>query len=287
MLSEGLGKKRLLKEVEATDLISVLSKVTQHYGAPITPPVPSPLRPYALLNTSLYEDSLPHSLSYWATDQFTRLKQECGMENWSIQIRPIQSQNQDSNLHKTSFTPVNRATDKATALHSFWVDKFGRPVIPYSEADCRKPGAFAAHMLVRLSEIRLMALNLPVQIDPAKKAARILATAAFSGQGFTLLSVAEQLPNILTEGTKKPLLSVKKSQNILIFSTCLGLLCQSRSPEYVIASYGCILPASLRKRIRRACAHLKDFEAEISILKLYLNESRRRSHRLSVHKKAV
>jgi hypothetical protein len=234
------------------------------------------------LDTHFYAEDAPHSLSYWATDQFTRLKQDCGMENWSVQLQlfndDLQNDDEETALTEIPFSDTQKTNDH----EAYKVDKYGRPVVTFDPEICRKPGEFAARVLTRLNTIRLLGLEPDEELSARDRARQILAGMAFGGQGFALLPIADKLAEFLPQTSGKPSLSISEIENHLIFNSCLNLACLSRSPEHVIASYGCIMSQATRKKIKPAFEQLEEFTPEIKILKMRLTEMRRQAHVISM-----
>jgi hypothetical protein len=277
MLGVDLLKRSDVKNAEGLDHLDTLSWLSRRFGAPIAPRTPSPLKPYPQFDTHSYKETVGHSQSYWATDQFTRLKQECGMENWSVQLQP----ESDETLTDLSEIPFNDETT-STEREAYKVDKYGRPVVTFDPETCLHGGLFAARVLTRLNAIRLLGYEPEEELSAKDRALHIIAGISFGGHGFALLPVADKLGEYLPKTKGKASLSAAEIKSHLIFNTCLSLACLNRTPEHIIASYGCVISPATRKAIKLTCEQLEEFEPEIKILKLRLTEMRRRAHLISM-----
>ena len=71
-------------------------------------------------------------------------------------------------------------------------------------------------------------------------------------------------------------LTVRQVQMRLIFAACLGLRALNRSPEQIIAAYGCLTSRSQRRKIRVDCEQIESFDAELKRLQLICATPRRR-----------
>lgn len=268
MFGVDLFKKNLIRDEDAIELFETMAWLIQRYGVPKAPKVPSPLHRSPCLTDIVFDAEDQRPLYDWSQDIFGHLKMECDMEGWSIEIEPIIEDN--SHLQHMLFAKHwNMA-----AREPYRVDNFGRPVIVFNPEDCAIPGIFATRIICKLSEIQLMNYSPEYGVSPIMGAMMLLSSAAFMGQGFTLLAMTEALRHALTPHSDDAPLPERIIHDGLIFNACLALMALNRTPEQIVAAYGKLTPDSLRKKIMLACRQIEKFDAELEALKLAVNPPR-------------
>jgi hypothetical protein len=268
MFGVDLFKKNLIRDEDAIELFETMAWLIQRYGAPRAPKVPSPLHRSPCLTDIFLDESDQRPVFDWSQDIFAHIKMECGMDGWSIEIEQAVADN--THLQHMLFAKHwNMA-----AREPYRVDNFGRPVIIFEPEECGVPGAFATRVISKLSEIQLMNYAPEYGVSPIMGAMMLLCSAAYMGQGFTLLAMSEALRHALTPNSDDAPLPERIIHNGLIFSTCLGLLALNRTEEQIVATYGKLTSPQLRKKVHLACRQIEKFDTELEALKLVVNPPR-------------
>jgi len=198
----------------------------------------------------------------WAQDNFGRVKDECGMGDWSVQIAP--NPDEPYNTKHMRFSQSWNMDSK----EPYYVDGYGRPVIHYDPRHCSEPGYFAARIILKLAEIKLMNFVPERGISPLQSGILTLAAAAYMGQGFTLAALPKAVALYLTKEDDTSPVPQRVIDNSLAFSSCTTLLAKNLSPEQIVATYGSIMSKHLRKKIRPACKQIESYTPEIKVLRL-------------------
>lgn len=268
MFRVDLFNKNLIRDEDAIELFETMAWLIQRYGAPRAPKVPSPIHRSPCLTDIFLDPSDQRSIFDWSQDIFAHVKMECGMDGWSIELESAVADN--SHLKHMLFSKHwNMA-----AREPYRVDNFGRPVIIFNPKECGLPGAFATRIISKLSEIQLMNYFPEYGVSPIMGALMLLCSAAYMGQGFTLLAMSEHLRHALTPSSDDVPLPERIIQDGLIFSACLGLLTLNRTEEQIVATYGKLTSPQLRKKIHLACKQIEKFDTELEALKLVVNPPR-------------
>lgn len=274
-----LFRKNRVSTAQARMLFHVMEWLVKRHGRPIAPQVQSPLQ--KAHRTILDSRWIPlkaqaeaearsgsGSISTWAEHQFLELKQAAGMGHWPVQITPVTSEKfNHAHLYKT-------ANWNPAAQEPYYIDQYGRAIIPFERESCAIAGAFDSHILMKLAAMRLVSFSTDAPVNLEMGAMMTLASAAFSGQGFYLLPMAEQITQDLSS---KPSAKLSKDslENGLIFNSCLGLLSLNRTPEHIIATYGNTMCPILRQKIRSACRQIEHMPSELLRLKQSVNPKRK------------
>ncbi len=252
--------KTIIRTKEAQGLFNFMTELVRSYGPPRAPKIPSPLRPAPKL-TDIYKDRSNHQPDQiWADENFARFKQNCGMENWPIQIgRDIATKNHSNNAQQkpalySLIQPYFQSGDTGTA-------------IGFEPGRCHIPGYFAASSLLKLSELRWRASAAAAITNPMQEAIMTLTCAAYCGQGFHLLPVSKMIQSQLSAQTSNAPLSKSRVQNTLLFTACLGLRALNRSPEQIIAAYGCLISSNKRQKIMQICEQIDGLKSELALLR--------------------
>ena len=259
---------------------NVMAWLIKSYGPPKAPKVPSPLHRTPLLSDIFLHPSDPRAPGQWAESVFTDIKHQCAMESWAVQIA-------DPNDPNTVLKDMSsRKHQDNPAAEPYQVDRYGRPVILFEKESCHVPGDFAARIILKLSDLKLMTYAPPnstetssSEASPSDASQALLSTlvsAAHSGQGFHLLPLKRTIRQRYL-GTNNPVSwSSKHIQRRLIFGACLGLRALNRSPEQIIAAYGCLTRPGQRHQIASACHQIDTYQADLNILQLMCASPRRR-----------
>lgn len=259
---------RLMRDEDAYLQFEVMSWLINRYGPPKVPKVPSPIHRTEQLSELCWQEDDVRTVFDWAQDSFGRIKSECGMEDWSIQIEPQPDERFDGRHMQFS---QSWNTD---SKEPYYVDGYGRPVIHYDPRHCEDPGYFSARMIIKLAEIKLMNFAPERGISPLQSGILTLTTACYMRQGFTLAALPDAVTHYLTREGDTAKVPMRIINNTLVFSNCLTMLSRKLMPEQIVASYGCIMPKAYRKKIRPACKQLESYEAEIKVMRLLANPTR-------------
>jgi hypothetical protein len=266
-MRESLFKKSPISHSHAKLLFSVFGWLIERHGKPHVPSVPSPIKAHQTILTRRWTSSEIANVQDWALKNFSELKKKAGMDKWAIQIAPIiNGKSQFEYLYaEKNWNPA--------AIDPYYIDTYGRAVITFDPQACYQAGAFAARILTKLAEIQVLNFVPYEEIDLEKGAMIILASAAYSGQGFYLLPKAEAIAKQLSARASVAL-STDIIETSLIFNSCLALLVLNRTPEQIIATYGSLLDPVLRQKIRSMCRQIERMEPELLSLRTQLSPKR-------------
>ncbi|MEP3891995.1 MAG: hypothetical protein ABJN69_16180 [Hellea sp.] len=259
---------RLMREEDAYLQFEVMSWLIKRYGPPQAPKVPSPIHKTEQLSDLCWHEDDVRTVFDWAQDSFGRIKSECGMEDWSIQIAPQPDERFDSRHMQFS---QSWNTD---SKEPYYVDGYGRPVIHYDPRHCEDPGYFAARVIIKLAEIKLMNFTPERGISPLQSGILTLTAVCYMRQGFALAALPDAVTHYLTREGDTAKVPPRIINNTLVFSNCLMMLSRKLTPEQIVASYGCIIPKAHRKKIRPACKQIESYTAEIKVIRLLANPTR-------------
>ncbi|MDB2437574.1 hypothetical protein N9W89_02570 [Hellea sp.] len=212
-----------------------------------------------------WQDDETRTIFDWAQDNFGHIKADCGLDDWSVQIAP-QTNKPHNNKHMEFAQHWNMA-----GKEPYYVDGYGRPVIYYDPRQCEVPGYFAARVILKLAEIKLMNFNPERTVTPVESRILTLATACYMRQGFTLAAIPETVQEYFSSEDGSPPVNRRIINNSLAFSTCMILLSRKLATEQIIATYGTLMTPRFRKKIRPACKQLETHESEIKLMKLLAN----------------
>ena len=259
---------RVMRDEDAYLQFEIMSWLISRYGPPRNPKVPSPLHKSERLSELSWCEDDTRTVFDWAQDTFGQIKSECGMSDLSIQIAPYPGQSFGTRHMKFAQSWNTKSKEP------YRVDGYGRPVIHYNPADCEKPGCFAARVIVKLAEIKLMSFIPEKGVSPLQSGILTLTAACYMRQGFTLSAMPEAVAYYLTGESDTALVPRRIIENTLAFSNCLMLLAKKLTPEQIIATYGPLMTKSYRKKIRPACKQIESYEAEIKTMRLLANPAR-------------
>ena len=259
---------RLMRDEDAFLQFEIMSWLLRRYGPPKNPKVPSPLHKTEGLSDLAWQEDDARSVFDWAEDNFGRIKCECGMDDWSIQIAPHPDEPLDA--RHMQFAQSWNMNSK----EPYYVYVYGRPVIHYDPRHCTDPGYFAARVIIKLAEIKLMNFIPEQGISPLQSGILTLTTACYMRQGFTMAALTEAVGYYLTHERDTAPVPRRIIENTLAFSTCLMLLSRKLAPEQIIATYGSLMPKGFRKKIRPACKQVESYKPEIKMMRLLTNHKR-------------
>ena len=259
---------RLMRDEDALLQFEVMSWLFNRYGPPKSPKVPSPLHKVEQLSDFFWRQDDSRTVFDWAEDNFGHIKSECCMDDWSVQIAPYSDESSDK--HHMQFSQSWNMDSK----EPYFVDGYGRPVVQYDPRYCEEPGYFAAHTIIKLAEIKLMNFVPEQGISPLQSGILALTTTCYMRQSFTMAALPEAAVYFLTRQSDTAPLPRRIVDNTLALSTCLMLLSQNLTPEYIIAAYGTLMPKNFRKKIRPACKQVESYKTEIEIMRLLANPKR-------------
>jgi len=259
---------RLMRDEDAYLQFEVMAWLIKRYGPPQAPKVPSPIHRTEQLSELCWQENDMRTVFDWAQDNFARIKSESGMEDWSIQIAPHPDEPFDSRHMQFS---QSWNTD---GKEPYYVDGYGRPVIHYDPRHCEDPGYFAARVIIKLAEIKLMNFAPEKGISPLQSGILTLTAACYMRQGFNLAALPEAVAHYLTREEDTAKVPQRIIDNTLVFSNCLVMLSRKLMPEQMVATYGTLMPKAHRKKVRPACKQLEGYKSEIEVIGLLANPPR-------------
>lgn len=259
---------RLMRDEDAYLQFEVMSWLVRRYGPPKKSAVPSPIHKTELLSELCWQEDDARTVANWAQDNFGRIKSECGMTDWSVQIAPCPDE--PYNTKHMRFSQSWNMDSK----EPYYVDGYGRPVIHYDPHHCVEPGYFAARVILKLAEIKLMNFVPERGVSPLQSGILTLTAAAYMRQGFTLAALPKAVAYYLTREGDTSYVPQRVIDNTLAFATCTALLARKLSTEQIVATYGSIMSKQLRKKIRPACKQIESYNSEIKVLRLLTNPAK-------------
>ncbi len=268
MLVDTLLKKSLIREEDRAIIVEMTAWLINRYGLPKAARVPSPLHPSPSLKDVVFEGNNAGHFHDWSLETFDYLKSECGRDDWCVQLFP--QSRLSPNLHHL----VYAKNWSLNATDPYRLDNYGRPVINFDPISCTTPGAFALNVILKLSEIQLMNFCPHTPVSPTTGAMVLLASAAYLGQGFNLLSLTDLISRELSSKDGSVVISKRIVEDALIFGASLNLMALNRAPEQIIAAYGKMAPQKTRKKIHFACRQISRAEQDLKLLKVCVNASR-------------
>lgn len=256
---------RLMRDEDAYLQFEVMAWLLQRYGPPKKPKVPSPIHKIEKLSDLSWREDDTRTVFDWAQDNFGRIKYECGMDDWSVQIAPRPDEPFDAR-HMQFAQPWNMDSKEP-----YFVDGYGRPVIYYDPRHCEEAGYFSARMIIKLAEIKLMNFVPAQGISPLQSGVLALTTACYMRQGFNIAALPEAAAYYLTRESDTAPVPRRIIDNTLAFSSSLMLRSCNLSPEQIIATYGSLMHKKFRKKIRPACKQVESYKPEIKLMRLLAN----------------
>lgn len=270
MFGLDIFRKNMIQEAEALACFDLMAWLIPKCGQPRAPKVPSPLCRAPRLTDICWTASDSRPPLVWAKNILTDIKRDSGLEDWNVQIMdPTGAQ-----THLKTVSP--RGENPSSSSISYQLDRYGRPVIPFNSAQCHAGGEFAAYVIWKLAELKRAKYEPAETTDAFSGSLLTIVSAAHSGQGFHLLPMSKLIRKKLLPENASSALTSKQVQLRLIFAACLGLRALNRSPEQIIAAYGCLTSRSQRRKIRAACEQIENFDAELKKIQLMCATPRRR-----------
>ncbi|CAM3870585.1 hypothetical protein [Litorimonas haliclonae] len=258
-----------MREAEARGLVTLMTGLIKSYGPPKAPKVPSPLRAAPQLSDIFKSDFNSQPIADWAEGVFTQIKFDLGMENWPVTLK------NGSGAPTSHRNIAPKSPAQYSLIQPYYESRAPGATMEFDPERCHIPGYFAVASILTLSEIKWRASG-GAKLTSAQEAIMTLTSAAYSGQGFLLLPLKRRVRNHLASQTSHSPLNKAKVQNTLLFTACLGLRALNRSPEQIIAAYGCLVSPKVRQKIRLTCQQIDGFEAELDLLQK-LSAPRRQS----------
>ena len=238
-----------------------LAWMTNTFGSPYLPRVPSVLQRYEQLSETAYSAEDTRSPEDWAQDLFGRIVNECHMEDWTLSCRVRPTEPEDG-LHMLLLA----RTWERTAPGAYFVDILGNPVVVYDEADLDVPGAFAMSVILQLATLRLASAPVPEDYDVDNHARLLVEMAVYNAQGLELLAMADMLADYFVQMGFLPQREVSRFLSELEFATILGMRTRNLAPEQIVATYGPLLTRTFRKRIWNLVEELNSYGPEMKLM---------------------
>jgi len=253
---------RLIRDNDAKLQFDVMSWLINRYGPPQKPKVPSPLQRPEQLSTLSWQIDDTRNVHEWAIDNFEQIKNDCGISEWSVQIAP-QADNTHSGKHMSFSQDWN-----VTSKDPYYVDGYGRPIIHYDPLQCDAPGYFAARIILKLAEIKLMSFTPEREVSPLESKIMTLTAASYMRQGFTLAALPQMVKAYFSTDDKAAEVNRRIITNSLAVSTCTILLSHRLTTEQIVATYGTVMTKRFRKKIRPACKQIETYKSDIKLMRL-------------------
>ncbi len=259
---------RLMRDEDAFLQFELMAWLINRYGPPKAPKVPSPIHKTEQFFDMCWQETDTRTVFNWAEDTFAEIKSVCNMEDWSVQIAPCADEPVQTK-HMLFAQSWNMDSKEL-----YYVDGYGRPVIHYDPRHCEEPGYFAARIILKLAEIRLMNFTPENGISPLMSGILTLTAASYMGQGFILAALPDAISYYLTREEDTQAVPLRIINNTLAFSSSLVLLSRKQTTEQIIATYGTLMSKAFRKKIRPACKQIQSYKPEIKLMRMLANPSR-------------
>lgn len=259
---------RLMRDEDAFLQFELMAWLINRYGPPKAPKVPSPIHKTEQFYDTCWREEDTRTVFDWAEDMFGAIKSACDMDGWSIQIAPCADEPVQSK-HMRFAQEWNMG-----GKEPYYVDGYGRPVIHYDPRHCEEPGYFAARLILKLAEIRLMNFVPENGVSPLMSGILTLTAAAYMGQGFVLASLPDVISYYLTREDDTQPVPPRIINNTLAFSGSLVLLARRQMPEQIVATYGTLMTKPFRKKIRPACKQIQSYKPELKMMQMLTNPPR-------------
>ena len=236
---------RLIREDDALLCFATLSFLTRKYGAAARPIVPSPLHKSRGLETLFHAEDDPRKVYDWAQDAYATVTD-------AMQVAP----------------EAHRLVASVEAVPA-------RPgLLTYDPRRAGERGQFTARLILELCERKLEGFDPGFVPSPFQAGVILLSAAAYFRQGFVLTHLPEAVADVLS-GTGA---SQRFIVNTLVFAQCAALTVLRQTPEQIVATYGPVIDAGVRKKVRHACRQIAPFEPEVKLLRV-MGEPQSRTHR--------
>ncbi len=255
---------RLVREEDALLYTETLAQLIQKFGPIQRPKVPSPLHKSDRLYRMAWTDTDTRTVTDWASDNFITIKAECNMEDWPVDIHPLAS------------------PDNPQDINGGFSDNLGQTIIFYNPELCSQTGYFAAHIILKLAELRLSEIQSEYAQSPLMKRMAILSAACYNRQGFNLMNLTSYVSNYLTNTLDLKPIPLRLIENTLCFVTCIALRVRRQSSEQITATYGPIMPKTCRKKIAQAYKQIEDYQTDVKLMQI-MNEPNARNLTFDKH----
>ena len=133
----------------------------------------------------------------------------------------------------------------------------------YDPARVSEPGHFVTTLMLQLAARRMADYAPDVALAGPQKALVLLTACAFMRQGFALIHCQDVLQTAFSDWG----VPARAIEAQLLFAACLGLTLRRQTPEQMIATYGSLMSAATRRKVRPACKQLDGYDAEVKLLR--------------------
>jgi len=157
-----------------------------------------------------------------------------------------------------------------------FVDDSGNTIIFYNPERCHEIGYFAAHIILKLAELRLSQIQREYAQSPLMKRMAILSAACYNRQGFNLMNLTPYVSEYLTSNLDEKPIPQRLIENTLSFTTIMALRIRRQSNEQIIATYGQLILKSCRKKTVQAYKQIDDYQNDIKLMQI-MNETQARN----------
>ena len=226
---------RLVREDDALLCFETLAFLIRRFGPPTRPLVPSPLHKSPGLESLRHDETDARRVFDWAQDSYATICDAMGIPAGEHRLL-------------ASVDPIPPQAG----------------LLLFDPAECEARGQFVARIVLELCNRRLAGFDPGFAPSEFQAAVILLSTAAYFRQGFVLTHIPEAVAHVLS-GTHAPQRFV---ENTLTFAACAALGVLRQTPEQIVATYGVILPKSVRKKVRAACRQANGFEPEMKLLRV-------------------
>jgi|GEM_PF-3182587 len=238
-----------------------LAWMTNTFGSPYLPRVPSVLQRYESLAETAFNEEDTRTSEDWAQDLFGRIVNECHMEDWTLSCRPMPDA-PDDGLHAFLLS----STWHRMAPGSYHVDILGNPVVIYNADKVSEPGAIALSFILQLATLRLASAPVPDDYNAEDHARLLVEMAVYNAQGLELMAMADMLADHLVQQGLLRQRDVSRFLSELEFTTILGMRTRNLAPEQIVATYGPLLTRTFRKRVWNLVEELNSYGPEMKLM---------------------
>ncbi|MEP1229407.1 MAG: hypothetical protein ABJG88_01895, partial [Litorimonas sp.] len=165
-------------------------------------------------------------------------------------------------------------------LNNDVLDNRGQTIIFYDPNRLHQIGYFAAHIILKLAELRLRQIQIEYVQSPLTQYLTTLSAVCYNRQGFNLMNLTPYVSEYFTDDMGKKPISSRLIENALCFTAVMALRTHRQSNEQIIATYGQIIPKTCRKKVRQAYKQTQDFEHDLKLMQL-MNKPRANPSRLN------
>ena len=262
-----LVSRRSLPEARKLWHMETLAWAIREFGAPHLPRVPSVLRRFEALHTTVRHTDDERLPADWASDLLGRVQADCRMESWILHSR----QKNDTVDAEYREVPLSSRFHPA-APDRIRVNILGEPVVLADPATYGTQGATALSYILQLATLRLASSEAPETYSHDLHAQTLLAASVYNSAGLELIAMGDLFINYVVERGWLRRADASGFIAELEFATVLGMRVRGLTPEQIIASYGPVLSKGLRKRIWALSADVDRLAPEFKLLKHLTNQ---------------